>query len=234
MTGAISVFAAGMLLVGVFTHHLPEGLSGGTEAGFICLIGFLFGLFLRSIPEFIPNGQNTTRPTRLKRPDIWAGIIGITLHSFIDGGIYTLAFENGVVAGVAATVPLVIHELAEGMIAYVLLSSAFSKRNAIIGTLIVAAFTTPLGALVFGLGFDRIIQEQIWIFRAFNAGLLVYLATILLLRPLVQNNSKTGIVPLILGVGVGLGLFWVGHQVSGGHNHAHIGQDSGSHEGHNH
>ena len=217
-TGSISVFAAGMLLVSVFTHHLPEGISQGGASGLLCLGGFAFGLFLRAVPASAASlGQGA-------RPDVWAGILGISLHSFVDGGIYSLAFENGVAAGLTASVPLVIHELAEGMIAFVLLSSAFSKRTAIVGTILMAALTTPLGTLIFGICFDGVLPSELWILRAFNAGLLVYLATVLLLRPLLQDNAKTGIMPLILGVLLGLGLMQAGH----------VFHDTGEHAGHDH
>ena len=225
--GPISVFAAGMLLVSVFTHYLPEGLVQGEWAGMLCLGGFMFGLFLRAVPATASNSIANARGE--SRADVWAGILGIALHSFVDGGVYSLAFENGVPAGITATAPLVIHELAEGMIAFVLLSSVFSKRTAIIGTVLVAALTTPLGALVFGVVFNGVLPANIWMLQAFNAGLLVYLATVLLLRPLLQDDAKTSIIPLLLGVAMGLGLQAFSAHMSGGeaHGHAH-------HEGHNH
>jgi zinc and cadmium transporter len=87
-----------------------------------------------------------------ERADYAVGIIpmiGIGLHSFIDGVIYSVAFNVSIFTGVLAAIGMVLHEFPEGIVTFALLErGGFSRRRSALYAFLAAAISTPLGTLV--------------------------------------------------------------------------------------
>ena len=83
-----------------------------------------------------------------ERKDYVLGLIpllGIGFHSFIDGFVYSIAFNVSILTGSLATLGMVLHEFPEGIVTYLLLVRAgFGERKALLLAGIAAAGTTPL------------------------------------------------------------------------------------------
>ena len=76
-------------------------------------------------------------------------LLGIGFHSFLDGFIYSIAFNVDILTGSLATLGMVLHEFPEGIITYLLLLRAgFDGRKALLLAAFAAAATTPLGMAV--------------------------------------------------------------------------------------
>jgi zinc transporter ZupT len=59
-------------------------------------------------------------------------MMGIALHSFIDGIIYSVTFSVSALTGALAAIGMVLHEFPEGIFTYVLLlQGGFHKRKAL-------------------------------------------------------------------------------------------------------
>ncbi len=139
--GHIGAVLAGLLLgLIAITHLLPEALSFGVLASLFICLGFLLGLYLDKVGhvDTRPIGHVTLTP-----------IIAIGLHSFIDGMIYVVSFGHSHEGGVFAGIGLVLHELPEGLITFVLCLSLLKRLiSAVILATFVAALSTPMGTII--------------------------------------------------------------------------------------
>ncbi len=197
-------FAAGVLISASFLHIIPKAFSMSPHAPGFLLAGYL-GLYLfnRFLTAFVCEKDPS-------KSDAGIGItpaLGIGFHSFIDGFIYSIAFSVSAFTGVLATAGMVLHEFPEGIITYLLLiKGGFSERNALILSLITAAFSTPLGTLVSYPLISRIDTQTLGSLLAVSAGALIYVGATHLLPRAEQEPKKYSVVALGGGVIVALAI----------------------------
>ena len=68
-------------------------------------------------------------------------MLGIGIHSFIDGFVYSITFTVSIFTGVLAATGMVLHEFPEGIITYLLLlRGGFSEKTALLLAFFAAAF----------------------------------------------------------------------------------------------
>jgi zinc and cadmium transporter len=116
-------FAAGVLISGRFMHIIPESLEMSTGAPAFLLLGFL-GLHL--LNHFV----HLYLCHEYECPQYAVGIIpmvGIGLHSLVDGAMYSITFNVSVFTGALAAVGMAFHEFPEGIITFVLLERGDSE-----------------------------------------------------------------------------------------------------------
>jgi zinc and cadmium transporter len=118
-------FAAGVLIAVSFMHIIPKSFQMNGAAPMFLLAGFLaIHLTNRLLNLYLCH--------EYERPDYAVGIIpmiGIGLHSFIDGVIYSVAFNVSIFTGVLAAIGMILHEFPEGIVTFVLLErGGFSRR----------------------------------------------------------------------------------------------------------
>ncbi len=218
-SGLFVLAAAGMLISMTLLHIVPEALEHSRNAAMFVLAGFIAGVVLNL-------GTERVLPERAlgERAGALTPLIAIGLHSFFDGILYSIAFSASFQSGVYASLPLILHEFAEGIIAFAILARhGFNLRVCLFWAFLVAAATTPLGAIlsepiVGGLG-----REAVAGLYALSAGLLLYVASGPLLAPL--REEKAGRAAIALAAGVGLSLLIMslsahGH-LHGTHPHEH-------------
>lgn len=190
-------FAAGVLISVSFMHIIPRSLGMNSAAPTFLLAGFLaIHLSNRLLNLYLCHDY--------ERADYAVGIIpmiGIGLHSFIDGVIYSVAFNVSVFTGVLAAIGMVLHEFPEGVVTFVLLErGGFSRRRSALYAFLAAAISTPLGALVSYPFINRFGRSTLGILLALSAGALVYVGASHLL-PAVERENKRHTI-LALGAGV--------------------------------
>jgi ZIP family zinc transporter len=197
---------AGLLLTISVLHILPEAFSLSSQALGYVLAGTALGLLLFRTEK----GEAGKGGADLKSI---AALAALGLHSTLDGVIYSVAFAAGSSSGLYTVLSLILHEIPEGLIAFTLFTRRGAPpRVAALFAFILAALTTPLGAL---LGSRILVDAQSnWLAAAyaFSAGLLTMVAT----APLVALIGKPGsvrAVPAILAgcvIGVALHLLPLG------------------------
>lgn len=190
-------FAAGVLIAVSFLHIIPKSFEMSATAPAWLLAGFvLLHLFNRFVTAFVCE----------RRPDSRLGIglvpmLGIALHSFIDGFVYSITFTVSIFTGVLAATGMVLHEFPEGIITYILLlRSGFSEKASWILALLAASVTTPLGMLVsypFISGIDEIVLGAL---LSLSAGALVYVGATHLLPQAEQEHRKFSLFALAAGI----------------------------------
>ncbi|HEY8432195.1 MAG TPA: ZIP family metal transporter [Sandaracinaceae bacterium] len=190
-------FAAGVLISASFLHIIPESFAMSAHAPAWMLVGF-FGLhgFNRAVTSLAHQKD----PSR----DYSLGVvpmIGIGMHSFIDGIIYSITFTASIFTGSLAALGMVLHEFPEGIITYLLLVKArFSERRAMILAFVSAAATTPLGMLASYPFLEGLRGEALGTLLAASAGGLMYVGATHLLPRAEEEHRKYSLAALAGGI----------------------------------
>lgn len=190
-------FAAGVLISVSFLHIIPKAFEMNADASVFLLCGFLsLHLFNRFVTAFVcERGLNPSYGIGL------VPMIGIGLHSFIDGFIYAITFTVSIFTGVLAAIGMVLHEFPEGIITYLLLlRSGFSEKTAFILALLAASLSTPAGMLVSYPYISQIDEPLLGALLSLSAGALVYVGATHLLPQAEKEHGKYSL--LALGAGI--------------------------------
>ncbi|MFN4225667.1 MAG: ZIP family metal transporter [Hyphomonas sp.] len=195
-SGLFALAAGGMLITLSLLHVVPEALAANHRAPQFILAGFFAGLLLSfAVRTFLPEGQTQARAEAV------TPLLAVGIHSFFDGVIYSVAFAASFASGVYASLGLILHEFAEGIIAFAILARhGFRVREALVWAFLAAGATTPLGALVSGMFLTGLGTDIIAALYAVSAGLLIYVATGPMMTPLAEVRPARGIAALAAGV----------------------------------
>lgn len=197
-------FAAGVLISVSFIHIIPISFNMNNTAPIYLLAGYM-GLYLfnRFLTAFVCSERDC--------PDISIGVIpmlGIGLHSFIDGVIYSVTFNVSILTGALAAIGMVLHEFPEGIVTFLFLERAgFSRKKAALYAFLAAAISTPLGTLVSFPFISKIDRATLGNLLAVSAGALVYVGASHLLPAVEKENRKYTLISL--GVGILVAVFVV-------------------------
>lgn len=190
-------FAAGVLISVSFLHMVPKSFEMSDSAPVFLLVGFL-GLHLsnRLLGLYICH--------RYESADYTVGIIpmlGIGLHSFVDGLIYSVTFNVSILTGVLAAIGMVLHEFAEGIVTFVLLGrGGFDRRTSARYAFLAAAVSTPLGTLVSYPFINSIKPSTLGVLLSISAGALIYVGASHLLPAVEREHRRYSILALAAGV----------------------------------
>lgn len=186
-------FAAGVLISSPLIIAFPEAIEKNIDAGLAALVGFIFIYF-----------SNKLIKHKIKQHELAFGIttlVGIGLHSFIDGIIYAVTFSVNTYIGIIAGVGLVAHEFAEGVITFsVLLKGGLNKKKAIIYAFIVASLTTPIGAFIAYPLVSRLNDSVLGLAIGFVVGILIYISASHLLPEAREHEKKHSYLAFLLGI----------------------------------
>jgi len=206
--GYFKSFAAGMLVSVSLLHLIPRSLRLHEQAAPFVLAGFLALYLVQRLVTIYGGGRERDNRRVPGRILVAVPLVGIGLHSAVDGLIYAVTFRIDVFTGVLAAIGMILHEFPEGVITYVLLADAgLRRRRAILLALLTAAMTTPLGAAVSVPLVARIGQDTLGRLLAVSAGALLFVGATHLL-PEVERERKVGTLLAMMG-GAGLALFLV-------------------------
>lgn len=198
----IVALAAGVLVTASLAHMLPHALHESPRASLFVLGGFVGMVFLSRLGGghvCEHEGEADARAGTL-------ALVGIGLHSFLDGLTYAVAFDAGAVSGVTVAAGMVLHELPEGLISYTLLVRAGHRpgRAALIAWL-VAGLTTPVGAVVAVPLLDVLEAGLRATLVAMAGGVLLYVgAAHLLPRAQHDTSHASFLVAFLAGVGLAI------------------------------
>jgi zinc transporter ZupT len=194
-------FAAGVLITVSFTHLIPESIEMNGSAPIFILVGFL-GLYLlnRFLHVYLCHEYECAEYAVGVIP-----MVGIGLHSLIDGAIYAITFNVSILTGVLAALGMVFHEFPEGIITFVMLErGGFSSRRSTLYAFLAAALSTPLGALAAYPFVHQIDQPGLGALLALASGALVYVGATHLLPEVAEQNERYAVLTLAAGVLVGV------------------------------
>jgi zinc transporter ZupT len=210
-----TAFAAGVLVTTALMLF-PEALAATSYAPLAALLGYLllYGLNL----SFLKASDDG-----FGQAGVIAPVAAIGLHSFLDGIEYGVLFDHDTRTGIIASVGLIAHEFAEGVILFAVLRGAGVRVwRATLVAFLAAALTTPLGAVASQPLLATLSEAGIGLLLSGAAGALLYVGATHLpthLRRAGGSPVRFGIVGVyLLGVVLSLGLK-AGHGVPGDHHH---------------
>jgi zinc and cadmium transporter len=190
-------FAAGVLISVSIVHILPEAYTKNYNAPAFVLIGYLS---LHILDHALDRYQDEEHMGSTLSFGL-IPMIGIGIHSFLDGVIYTVTFNVSLFTGVLAAIGMVLHEFPEGIVTFLLLRrGGFSRKKAVIWSLIAAAFSTPLGTLVSYPFINTIDETNLSLMLAFSAGALLYVGATHLIPAIQKENRKFTLISMALGI----------------------------------
>jgi zinc transporter ZupT len=190
-------FAAGVLVSVSFLHIIPKSIEMNPSAPLFLLAGFL-ALYVtnRFLNAYICH--------KYECEDYTLGIIpmlGVGLHSFLDGVIYSVAFNVSIFTGILAAIGMVLHEFPEGIVTFLLLKQGgFTKRKSEGYAFLAAAISTPLGTLFSFPVIGKINRSILGGLLAFSAGALVYVGASHLLPAVERENKKYSLISMGAGI----------------------------------
>jgi zinc and cadmium transporter len=190
-------FAAGVLISVSFIHIIPESFEMNVRAPLFLLAGFLaLHLFNRFLQAYVCQ--------KFGHENLTLGIIpmlGVGLHSFLDGIIYSVTFNVSIFTGALAAIGMVLHEFPEGIVTFLLLErGGFEKKKAACSAFLAAAISTPLGTLVSFPFIEKIERSTLGTLLAFSAGALVYVGASHLLPAVERENKKYTLLFMAVGI----------------------------------
>lgn len=196
-------FAAGVLISVSFLHIVPEALGLSRNAPFYVLAGYVFmHLFNRFVTAFVCD-RPATRDYALGL----VPMLGIGIHSFIDGIIYSVTFSVSALTGILVSIGMVLHEFPEGIFTYVLLRKgglherAFACSGGRGSRLDDAPRHDRLLSVV-----SRIDQPVLAALLALSAGALIYVGASHLLPTAEREPRRYNLLALSAGILVALGI----------------------------
>lgn len=225
-------FSAGLLISIAFVHLIPESFERTSMAAFYLLAGFMTlslvnGLImtffelnpymplvsrqLDALEEGDPDSHLVAK--RFLTPMVgYLFLLGIGIHSFLDGMIYGVNFSVSIETGMLTALGLILHEFPEGLMTFLILKTCdIPHRQALIGTTVATAITTPLGTLIALPMLDLVTPVVLGCLLSFTSGLLLYIGCSHLLPELEQSTHAHRYVGLVLGIAVGVGLCLLQH-----------------------
>lgn len=200
-------FAAGVLITVSVLHLVPKSLEL-TETAPVFILAGLFGLFL--IDRVLAHtGAEKGAPEKGAGA---AAVIGIGLHSLLDGIVFSITFSAGLMTGVLSAAGMVLHEFPEGIIMFTLLERfGYSRRKAVWTAFLVAGATTPAGVLISYPFIRHLDLALLAPLLAASGGALIYLGASHLLPITLEERRNAGLFFLFCGVALAAVVILVKH-----------------------
>ncbi|PJK31309.1 ZIP family metal transporter [Minwuia thermotolerans] len=202
-SGYFVCFAAGVLIAVSVLHIVPKAGEMTESAPYLILGGYLLMHALdRFLTAYVCDRTDHADATLGLVP-----LIGIGLHSLLDGVVYAVSFTVSAFTGVLVAIGMVLHEFPEGVVTYTLLrAGGIPSRRALLLALAAAAFTTPLGVLASYPFVSRIGAPLLGGLLALSAGMLIYVGATHLLPQALREQGRYSVTALLAGVAVAIGI----------------------------
>lgn len=195
-----SAFAVGLLTVAVMFHLLLEALNVSMDA--IAWVGT--GFMVMALIGMAVHASVNRRGDSAALTFGYASIIALAAHSFLDGVIYNVVFQEERFTGWLTTAGLLFHEFPEGVIAFFLLVEAgLSRGRAILYAFIAAGITTVAGTLTANSIVSLTAAPPLGAMYGSAAGAIIYVLVVHLIPHAARAPGKHGFVGVQMGVIVG-------------------------------
>jgi len=202
----VLAFSAAYLFSTTIMHLLPEVYQHKASAltGLFIVIGFCIQLLIERISSGLEHGHHHHHSEECKSHFPYAVIVGLLLHSFIEGMPVFQLTENGGVVDYAIVFGLVVHNIPISFLFVALLKEHQVKVYSIIAYLIVFSFMAPVGMLannlIHTLGGTQVNQYH-YIAGAIVTGIFLYISTAILFETGNEHKySWPKILALVSGV----------------------------------
>lgn len=197
-------FAVGGLLGGAFLHLLPESMESGDPSLFVYV---LLGILIFFLIEKLLHWRHCHRGQCDIHAFTYLNLLGDGVHNFIDGMIIAASFATDIFLGVATTVAVAAHEIAQEIGDFgILLYGGFSKFKALMFNLL-SALVAIAGAIVAYFSFGAVHWLKDFLIP-FTAGGFIYIALADMVPELHKKAEGRKVAWHLLMVFTGILLMW--------------------------
>lgn len=190
-------FAVGVILATAFLELLPEAINSALNWP-LWILGTLIIFYLLEHSIIIHScreGECDAHSLGI------TSLLGIGLHSLIDGITIGIAFQIGYAVGLIASLAVIFHEVAEGIFTYTLLiHDNISKSKSLIYSWLVA-LATPVGAIVAYFLTRGISNSSLGILLAIATGSFIYIGASDLVPATHKKQAFLNVLLVLAGVG---------------------------------
>jgi len=196
---AFSGFAAGVLIGAALLHIIPHSMEMTGIAPVAFLAGYLFFYVLDTAFAGERAKAEGRKDNGRALGFVIVPLLGVGLHSFVDGVLYSITFSVSALTGILTAVGTVLHEFPEGIIAYVLLiRGGVRPERAFWIALVAVGLTTPAGLLISYPFISAVPETTLGMLLAVSGGGLLYVGATHLLPSL--RGTTFGPFGLVSGI----------------------------------
>ncbi|MHB9155682.1 MAG: ZIP family metal transporter [Endomicrobiales bacterium] len=189
-------FATGVMLSIAFINLIPASGRIYADTWLMVFAGFLALYVLQHVIMFHPcHDDACTSHLRL------LSVIGLSLHSLMDGIAVAVGFEAGWPLGLLTTLAVLLHKIPDGITITGILVHSRTPRRKIFFLSLAVALCTPLGAFAAYLFLQGIAPRHLGMLLALTAGSFIYLAAADLLPE--THRTRRQATPAFFFCGVG-------------------------------
>ena len=190
--------AAGIILGTAVIELLPEAIELSQAWPYWLLGGFLLFFVLE---KFVVAHACTAQGGKgHEHISSRTAVLGIGLHSLVDGLLIGLGFEVSTAVGIIATLAVFTHEFPEGIFSYTLLAHGGVEEKKALRYSWLIALATPVGAIVTLLLINNWSSSTIGSLLALTAGNFTYIATVDLIPETNKASALSSIMLVVVGI----------------------------------
>lgn len=189
-------FATGVMLTIAFVNLIPEAGHLYPDPWLLVFFGFLALYVLQHVIMFHPCHDECTPHLGL------LSVIGLSLHSILDGIVIAIGFEAGASLGYLTAFAVLLHKIPDGITITGILLHEKMERSRALTISAVVALCTPLGALLAFRHLRNIPQSYLGMLLALVGGSFIYLAAADLLPETHRLHRRANAIFFFFGVAV--------------------------------
>lgn len=202
-------FAIGALIGDAFLHLLPEAIEKGITAltfGFYALIGFItffiIEKFLRFQHRHLFEHSGHKHKHEVK-PYVYINLFGDGIHNFIDGMIIAGSYLISIPLGIATTLAVIFHEVAQEIGDFAILIKGGLTRLKALFFNFLSALTAVLGGIITLLVGAKLENLSNFLIPFTFAGFL-YISMANLIPELHHEETPKKLIVQIIGIILGI------------------------------
>lgn len=197
-TTPIIAVAAGIIFATAFFELIPESIELARSSWpYWTIVGFALFFMLE---QFMVMHACSDKDDPCSHTPSRTAVLGIGLHSLVDGMLIGLGFEVSSAVGIIATVAVVVHEFPEGIFSYTLLvHGKVEEKQALFYSWLIA-LATPVGTLLTLLLIRGWSDQIIGALLAITAGNFIYISATDLIPETHKKSARSSVVLVIVGI----------------------------------
>lgn len=196
-TIALISLAAGIIFGTAFLELIPEAMELAHSWSYWAIAGFLIFFVLE---QFVVMHACSDTSDPCSHAPSRTAVLGIGLHSLVDGLLIGLGFEVSTTVGIIATVAVMVHEFPEGIFSYTLLTHGGVDTHKAVKYSWVIAMATPIGTFITLLLVKSWSPSVVGSLLALTAGNFIYIAATDLIPETHKKSAKSSVLLIIVGV----------------------------------
>lgn len=189
-------FAAGVMLTIAFVDLIPEAGNLNSDPWLMVFFGFLILYVLQHIIMFHPCHEECAQRLGL------LAVVGLSLHSILDGIIIAIGFEAGRSLGYLTTFAVLMHKIPDGITVTGILMHGKMERAKALALSSAVALCTPLGAILAFHNLRGLPAHYVGMLLALVGGSFIYLAASDLLPETHRLHRRANALFFFMGAGV--------------------------------